>query len=178
MRLTALIWVVLLIAGCQQEKDVKRSHEVISAITKNEKAMHFEVILLSKQTDTLWISFWEKSIEGEWTGRNGERLDIADILNVDDLSYLRDQYKKTFLIDKSLLRHSVELVHPTIDFKDQVDYQYYKISTPAFTKDGMYCLVYWEDVCHMDCGGGGFYIYKKSENATWERFLTRYLWMS
>lgn len=178
MRLTSLISIILLFTGCQQDKYSKRSHEVISIIANREKAMHFETIFLANQTDTLWISFWEKSINGAWTDGEGEELDISVVLSVNDLSHMQDQYKKNFLINKSLLTGHIEIVDPLLDFKDQIDYQYYKISTPAFTKDGFYCLIYWEDVCHMDCGGGGFFIYKKSKAGNWERYLTKFLWMS
>jgi len=178
MRLICLIWKVLLATACHREGDLKRSHEMISVVAENEKSKHFEVVLLAEQTDTLWVSFWENSLMGDWIDRNGKTIKITEVFKSADLSHLKDQYKKPFLIDKSLLSGNIELTNPAVEFIDQIDYQYYKISTPAFTRDNMYCLIYWEDVCHMDCGGGGFFVYRKNENGKWEQYLSKYLWMS
>lgn len=177
MRLISLILIVLWNIGCSQEKSLDYSHEVIGAVALNEKAPYFEIVLLATHTDTLWIDFWENNLDGDWVRKDGKVVNLKDAIGNIDFDHLKNQYSRPLILNQSLLPDEITLVDP-LDFKEQIDYQYYKISTPAFTNDGRYSIIYWEDVCHMDCGGGGFFVYRKNKHGIWERFLSRYLWMS
>lgn len=130
-----------------------------------------------KKTDTQWVDFWKSSFEGEWIDKNGKKIAFEDLLKIDELHYLKKQFSNALAIKQSLIPENIILIDPK-DFENKINYQYYKISTPAFTKDGEFCLIYLEDVCVMDCGGGGFLIYKINEDKVWERFASKYLWMS
>lgn len=177
MRLGTFTIIIICVISCTGENKTPKIYKVIENVAFNEKAPHLEILSLSKRTDILWIDYWEDSLKGDWLDMDKNKVNLNEIFNEKEFNHLKNQYNRQIEMESSFLSEKINLVNPD-DFKNQIDFQFYKISTPAFTEDGVYCLVYWEDVCHVDCGGGGFFVYERDEEGIWRRFLTKYLWMS
>lgn len=171
----------------QYEKDKKFINEIFKPKGKMVICNHLDRYTIDEIKDEFkydTLHSWRYYYRGD--------SDVL-ILNNNEIEYIYRQlkkmqkpYLKADLFDSTLIISERRLKK---SFKGNVDigwakfYKkyspngYYNFSKPIFLRNDSLCIFYYGNHCGGLCGGGGLYVYKKTENG-WKSWIELFRWVS
>jgi hypothetical protein len=91
---------------------------------------------------------------------------ISSLLKQQDIEFMCLQNELVLVLDSNRLPKNVKLISMKHLMDKKLDYSraaYYQFSTPMFDSKYRYALIYFDEYCGPECGGGGQYFLKKKD---------------
>ena len=109
---------------------------------------------------------------------------IKQLLSDEDLQYMKQQLTN-WSAKKSLDKDKLKLIREQLVPKqtkpitpEEYKLAFYGVYPPLFNVKGDYCLLYIENYCGIECGGGQLNLYKKQKDGTWKVVYIVPTWVS
>ena len=127
-----------------------------------------------------------KLLESKFQGYIGIPLTTLDSVfdeeTIKELRHHIQEYSNVSILDKSKLkvrkRNIIFEDKRTEREKQFPKHQTYRICVPIFSQKGQFALLYIENQCGIECGGGQINVYLKSTEEGWQYVFTIPLWVS
>jgi hypothetical protein len=153
---------------------------LLNAFFKQElKPYKLDISLLGFNNQS--INF-EEIINKSFFLKNSKTINIDTVLSETDFRKMRKQMREL----KNVKRLDIEKLRSNkIDFIENFDKNkpipnaesVFKICLPLFSHDKNKAVMYVENYCEGDCGGGYLYIFHRQKNGEWSVFKSIQVWI-